>query len=340
MGADKIAVYTGGLLDSLEAKMAHGILRYRADVVVVIDERFAGRELREVLPYAGKSLPIVADLEAATRLGIREVVLGLSPPGGVLPRPMIALVLSAAQRGLRVTSGLHTRLRSLPEVRAQRLEELVVDLRDIQPTPRVAEGACGALKSNVILTVGTDCASGKMTTSLELWKGMVARRKRAGFVATGQTGICIAGKGLALDAIVADFLAGAVETAVLECARDHDYVFVEGQGALLHPAYSGVTLGLMHGASPNLMVLCHEVQREGLMYFDRKIASLSEQIRLLEELASYQRASRVIAIALSGRGSDPSTMARTKQELERALRLPVFDPMAGVDDVCDLLSEF
>jgi uncharacterized NAD-dependent epimerase/dehydratase family protein len=204
----------------------------------------------------------------------------------------------------------------------------------------VATGAAAKVASDVILTVGSDCAAGKMTTALEVSQGLRHRGRRAAFVATGQTGMYIEGTGAPIDAVTADFTAGVVERLVLEAAEQADTVLVEGQGAILHPAYSGVTLSLLHGSAPSRMIFCHDLGRDHLEYFEQSIADLAGQIRLLETLAGAQRPANVIAVVAMSRVLDPTAppARAARAELADSLGLPVFALDADLDGLTELID--
>ncbi|MGX6603296.1 DUF1611 domain-containing protein [Micromonosporaceae bacterium Da 78-11] len=334
------AVATFGRLTDLDAKMAHGILRYCDHLTVVVDRAHAGRRLRDLLPYAGRDLPIVGTVDEAYRLGARELVVGASPPGGAAAPEMIADVATAAGLGMWIVHGLHSRIADLPQL--SRYRDRIVELRHRAVTERVATGEAAQLTGNVVLTVASDCASGKMTTALEMWQGLRDRGTDAQFVATGQTGMYIAGGGAPLDAVRADFAAGVVEQLVLDAAATGSrHVFVEGQGSILHPAYSGVSLALLHGSAPNLLVFCHDLSRDRLAYFDQPTADVAEEIALLERLAEHQRKARVVAVVGVNRGGDPATAEADRARLEQRLRLPVVPATPdGFGRLTDLIAEF
>ncbi len=332
------AVATFGRLDQLDAKMAHGILRYCDNIVAVVDDRHAGGDLRTLLPYAEKNLPIVASVAQAHELGARELVVGAAPPGGAAAPAMIEQVGAAGELGMWVVSGLHTKLSELPELAAY--ADHIVELRHRYVVERVATGEAANLTANVLLTVASDCAAGKMTTALEIWRGLGT--DSAAFIATGQTGMYIAGDGVAIDAVRADFAAGVTEQLVLDAVHGGArYVLVEGQGSILHPAYSGVSLALLHGAAPNLLVFCHDLGRDRLAYFDRDVADVAEEIALLEQLAAHQRKAAVIAVVGLAGGLSPDEAARGRRALSERLGLPVLPPDAdGFRQLAELVAEF
>ncbi len=183
----------------------------------------------------------------------------------------------------------------------------------------------------MVLTVGTDCNVGKMTAQLQLVKELNARGLRTRFVATGQTGIMIEGWGIAVDAVVADFIAGAAEWLVLEGAKDADVVLVEGQGSINHPGYSGVTLGLLHGSCPDVMILCHQASREYIGEYREaawlRIPPLAEYVRLYETLANAVHPSKVIGVALNTYDMDDGAARAACDAAARKTGLPCTDPV-------------
>lgn len=330
----RAAVATLGRLDELDAKMAHGILRYCDNAVAVVDPVFAGRRLQDVVPYVGRDVPIVASLEDLRPLAVEELVIGASPPGGAGGTATLAMITEALGRGLWVVHGLHTSFAGRPEVAAHR--DRLVELRHVPIADDVAHGRCADLPGKRVLTVASDCASGKMTTALELWSGLLDRGADAAFVATGQTGMYISGDGFPLDAVRADFAAGVVEHFVMRAAG-HEYTLVEGQGAITHPAYSGVSLALMHGAAPTMLVFCHDVSRSSLQYFDRDIEGLADQIALTERLAAVLLPARTIGVVTMSRGLDDATARASRRELASSLGLPVFAATDGLGGLADLV---
>ncbi|MDN5913827.1 MAG: DUF1611 domain-containing protein [Pseudonocardia sp.] len=333
-GRPAAAVATCGRLAELDAKMAHGILRYCDHVVAVVDPRHAGGRLREIVPYAECDVPVVAGLDDLPP-GVEEIVVGAAPPGGAGDGAVLETVRDALGRGLWVVHGLHTTFADHPDL-ADALDRLV-ELRHVPLPDIVARGRCAELPGDRILTVASDCASGKMTTALELWSGLRRRGKDAAFVATGQTGMYISGAGFPLDAVRADFAAGVVESYVLD-HTDHDYTVVEGQGAITHPAYSGVSLALLHGAAPNKLVFCHDVGRSVLEYFDRSIEDLAGQIALTERLAGVLRPATTVAVVAMSRGLDTAGARAARQELSRVLSLPVFDATEATDGLVEAIT--
>jgi len=307
-------------------KTMRGVLRYRReDVVAILDSERAGE--------TEQGVPVVGSVQEALPLEPTTALVGVATQGGRFPPSWLRLLRTCVEAGLDVENGLHVFLADDPELR-ELAQSRGVELRDLRRPPSdlsTASGANLAVDATVVLTVGSDCAIGKMTVSLEL--DLEARRRglRSVFVPTGQTGIAIAGWGIAVDAVVADFLAGAAERLVLDGrARGGELLWVEGQGALLHPVYSGVALGLYHGCAPHLLVLCHEAGRseiEGAGGGPHPIPSLAELVELHERVALPARRSRVAAVALNTRALGAEEARAAIAAAERETGLPADDPV-------------
>jgi len=277
-------------------KTARGVIRYRPETVVaVLDSRRAGETLGGV--------PIVGSVAEARRFGPTTALVGVATAGGRFPPAWRELLKECLANGLDVESGLHEFVSDDPE-----LVELAArhgaELRDLRRPPgglSVPTGANLTHAATVVLTVGSDCAIGKMSVALELDAEAKRRGLASEFVPTGQTGIAIAGWGLSVDAVVSDFVAGAAERLVVEgVERGGELLFVEGQGSLIHPAYSGVTLGLMHGAAPHAYVLCHLAGQRAVDGDERfPMPSLASLVELHERISLLARPARVAALALN-----------------------------------------
>ncbi|MCC6349169.1 MAG: DUF1611 domain-containing protein [Candidatus Eisenbacteria bacterium] len=329
----RIALLAEGHFAPMDAKTAVGVLRYRPDeVVCVIDSTRAGRTAAECVGVGGDR-PVVADVESAAARGADTLLVGIAPQGGGLPDDWRSPIASALARGWDVLAGLHAFLGDDPEFAALAAANgaRILDVR--RPPARRPIAArratrCGAL---VVLTVGSDCNVGKMTAALEVQAELRRRGVRAAFVATGQTGIFVADEGVAVDAVVSDFVAGVTEDLVLAAARDADVVLVEGQGTLFHPGYSGVSLALLHGACPEALILCHEAGRTLLRAADDAeplpIRPLAELVAEHERVAGWMRPARVLGVALNTRALAEDEARRAVAGAGRATSLPATDPV-------------
>jgi uncharacterized NAD-dependent epimerase/dehydratase family protein len=338
---ERLAVLTEGLFDDHHAKTAHGVIRYGTrEVVAVVDSSQAGRTAAEVVPFCEKPVPIVATIAEAADRGADTMLIGIAPTGGRLDDTWRALVLEAIDRRLNVEAGLHTILADDPEFSAA-AERKGVTLRDLRLAPPdlgVPRGPGGRKPGlRVVHSVGSDVAIGKKAVTVELAAAARARGMNSVYVPTGQTGVAIAGWGIAVDHVLADYVSGAAERLVDEGSERGDLLFVEGQGSLFHPAYSAVTLGLLHGCSPDLLILAH---RAGATHFegypDLALPSLGELIEASETVVRPLRPARVVAVALntSRLGEDEARAAITQTEDETGL--PADDVVRyGPDRVLD-----
>jgi uncharacterized NAD-dependent epimerase/dehydratase family protein len=309
----------------------------------VLDRSQAGRTAADILGFGG-AIAVVASMKEGLVHQPTAVLIGIAPQGGQLPAEWHAWLVEAVDAGCDLWSGLHTFLSDDPMLaeKARAKGTKLLDLRRPPPDLPVASGAAKATEALRVLTVGTDCNVGKMTAQLQLVRSLNDRGVRTRFAATGQTGIMIEGWGIAVDAVVADFIAGAAERVTLEGARNADVVLVEGQGSINHPGYSGVTLGLLHGSAPDAMILCHQASREYIGDYRRaswlRIPPLSEYIRLYESAANAVHPARVIGIALNTYDLDEAQARRACEEAARETGLPAtdavrFDPAPLVDAI-------
>jgi uncharacterized NAD-dependent epimerase/dehydratase family protein len=306
------------------AKTAHGVMRYRREsVVAMLDTKRAGE--------TEDGVPIVGSVNDALCFNPNTALVGVVTQGGRFPGDWQELLKSCVAKGLDLENGLHVRLRDIPGL-PELAERHGVELRDLREPPSDLSTATGEnleVDARIILTVGSDCAIGKMTATCELDLEARKRGLRSVFVPTGQTGIAIAGWGIAVDAVVSDFIAGAAERLIVEGGRRGDLLWVEGQGAILHPIYSGVTVGLMHGSAPHLYVLCHELGRT-VVEGDptgSPIVSLPELVDLHERMSLRLRPAKVAAIALNTSGVSEDDARAAIAEAEEATGLPADDPV-------------
>ena len=310
--------------DPHHGKTSRGVLRYRpGQVVAILDSTRAG-ETQE-------GFPIVASVEEGLVHGPTTALVGVATTGGRFPPAWRELLKGCIAARLDVENGLHEFISDDPELGVLAARH-GVELRDLRKPPAGLNTPTGGNLSHgakVVLTVGSDCAIGKMTVSLEL--DAEARRLgiRSEFVPTGQTGIAIAGWGISVDAVVADFLAGASEQLVLEgIERGGELLWVEGQGSLLHPAYSGVTLGLLHGSAPHALVLCHQAGQRFVDGDERfPIPPLSEVVQLYERSSLIARPAKVVAVALNTRDLDEEGARAAVATAEAETGLPTSDPV-------------
>jgi uncharacterized NAD-dependent epimerase/dehydratase family protein len=335
---DRLALFTGDQFADSHAKTAHGILRYGPrEVVAVVDSSCAGRKADAVIPYARRSTPIVAAVADAAALGANVLVIGVAPFGGALTAEWREALLEAIAAGMHLEAGLHTVLAEDPEISAA-AARAGVELRDLRAAPPgLSVPPAERPDAHVVHTVGSDCAIGKMSVTLELDAAARARGLESAFVATGQTGIAIAGWGIAVDHVISDYVSGAASRLVEEGAAKAPLLFVEGQGALGHPAYSGVTLGLLHGCRPDVLILCHQAGSTAIDdYPGTPIPPLAELIATYEAAAGWVRPARVHAIALNTRSLGE---AEARAEIERVAGetgLPTTDAVRfGAGDILD-----
>jgi uncharacterized NAD-dependent epimerase/dehydratase family protein len=323
-------VLADGLFGPEESKTANACIRYTPERVVgVLDARSAGKTSQQVLGFGG-DIPVVATLEEGLALKPNALLVGIAPAGGQLPESWIELLSRAIDARLEIWSGLHTFIGDIPELAALAAKRGVT-IRDLRRPPAkitVSNGRVRNVSATVVLTVGTDCNIGKMTTQLQILSGLRARGIRTNFAATGQTGILIEGRGIGVDAVIADFIGGAAEQLVLECAEDADLVLVEGQGSIIHPSYSGVTYGLLHGSLPHAQVMCAQPSRTAINRCEWvKIPPLVDFIRMSEAAAAPLRPAPVIAVALNTYDMTEDAARKAIEQTERETGLPTTDPV-------------
>ena len=316
------------------SKTAMGVIEYGPDeVVAVLDSTRAGRDVAEWLGE-DHAAPVLATLAEALPLGPTALLIGTAPQGGRIPPDWRATIAEAIVNGLDVVSGLHEFVSDDPEF-ASLAAAHGVELIDHRRPPERHEVAIGrqhAPGKRVILLLATDCAIGKMTVALELRRAAQEAGLSTVFVPTGQTGIMIEGWGVSVDRVISDFINGTAEGLVEQAEEMGDWIFVEGQGSIDHPAYSAVTLGLVHGTTPHAMVLVHQPGRSGHFGWEQATGaeaptlSLADNIRLYEAVANAVARSTVAAIALN---TALLSEAEARAEIERVAAetgLPTDDP--------------
>jgi uncharacterized NAD-dependent epimerase/dehydratase family protein len=326
-------VLTDGFLTDRHAKTAHGVIRYAPDrIAAVLDRDHSGKSLGDVMPSLGRDAPIVSSIDEALEHGPTSLLLGVATAGGWMPEHWRQWVMESIEAGLEIANGLHRFLRDDDELvaLADRRGTRLWDVRDPPEDIPLFSGKNLDGTKKIVHTVGSDAAVGKMTATLELVRAANSAGWAAEFIATGQTGILIAGWGIAVDRVISDFLAGAAEKLVAEASPSSDVLVVEGQGSMWHPAYAGVTLGLLHGSTPDVLVLCHQVGHAAIEEPPyTRLPDLGEMIRVYEEAAATVRPARVACVSLNCAGLDDSGRARAIAEVEAATNLPAGDPLAG-----------
>ncbi len=343
----KIVILAEGYFNLNASKTATGVIRYSHDeVVAVIDSTKAGQDVAQALGVdLGKGIPVVSDINEALNYQPDTLLIGIAPKGGNLPNAWRWQLLTAIENGLDIINGLHTFFSEDEELQTA-AHKRGVTLWDVRLPPNkrlVSSYTPHRPGSHTILAVGSDCSTGKMTTMLELNREVQRRGLDSAFVATGQTGIMIAGNGLPIDHIISDFVAGMVEEMVLDSACKHDWIFVEGQGALNHPGYSAVTLGLLHGSLPDAMIFCHRagstsIWRNGNCPFP----PLSRMIEINEDAVNWlhhKHNSKVVGIALLTYHLSEAEACDEVKRVEDEIGLPTTDVLRfGPDKLMDALS--
>ena len=323
-------LYLGRSADLLGIKTSRGLAEFRRQDCI---GEFRHDECPQTL-----GLPRLGMAEAVSK-GARTLVLGVAGAGGKLPEELVEDAAMALQAGMNVASGLHERLRDQPRL-ASLAEELGLKLFDVRDPPsNLSVGKGYPRPGRRLLTVGTDCSVGKMYATLALARGLQGRGVTADFRATGQTGILIAGEGVAVDAVVADFISGAIEQ-LAPSREDDGWDLIEGQGSLFHPSFAGVSLGLLHGAQPEALVLCHEPGRPHMRgIHGRALPDLAECLeRNLEAARLTSPSASGVGICLNTSAMDRDAALRLCARTEDQLGLPCTDPIAfGVETIIDRL---
>jgi uncharacterized NAD-dependent epimerase/dehydratase family protein len=324
-------LFLGDVHDQLAAKTAHGIADWRPEWCV--------GQLRLPGCQANTRLPDVTIAEAAAK-GAKTLIVAVANSGGTMPDHWSDVLVEAMASGMDIASGLHSRLGDNPAV-AEAAEKYGRQLYDVRHSNQKFKTGTGAKRTGKrLLTVGTDCSVGKKYSALAITKEMEARGMDVSFCATGQTGVFIAERGVAIDAVIADFISGAVEWLSPENKPEH-WDVIEGQGSLFHPAFSGVTLGLIHGAQPDAMVLCHEPTRthmRGLKH--APIPCLEDCFEPYLSMAALTNPdARFVGICVDTHLLAPNMAERYLKEREDRFGLPCVDPLVtGVGRIVDRMS--
>jgi uncharacterized NAD-dependent epimerase/dehydratase family protein len=333
-----------GRFGPVSSKTANGAIAFMTDrVVAIIDSRLPGKTAQEVLGYGGQ-IPVVGTLQDGLRFKPDSMLIGIAPAGGQLPAAWRRFVLEALGAGLHILSGLHTMLADDPEFSALAASKglTITDLRRIPAESKVvSRGSWRVRRARTVLTVGTDCKIGKMTTLLAVNAELLRRGRRSEFIGTGQTGILIAGNGVSVDAVIGDYIAGSIEREIDRVDRaGAEIILVEGQGALTHQGYSSVTLGLMHGTMPDAMILNHQPTRLTDDY-GFPLPDLRRMVRLHEEIVGIFRPTRVVGIGLNSVGLTDAGSREAASRIEDETGLPAVDAFRfGAAPLVDALEAY
>ena len=335
----RIVILTEGHTNPHTAKTASCMLRYRSEeVVALLDGTNLGKTSGDLLGV-GQS-PVIASLDAAPQAN--TLLLGIAPPGGKIPATWRPIIKQAITRGMTVWSGLHDFVTDDAEF-SQLAKANGATLIDVRKNNEHEIARRRGLRADClrIHTVGHDCSIGKMVASVEITNGLKKRGRSAKFIATGQTGIMVEGDGCPIDCVVADFVAGAAEKMVLK-HQHHDFLVVEGQGSLVHPSYSGVTLGLLHGCAPHALVLVYEVGRTKVTGVEHVlIPPLAEIKRMNEVMSNANHRCEVIGIAINSRKLAADEAEAERKRVRDEFGLPVCDVIRhGPDELVDAVLAF
>lgn len=326
-------MFLGDVPDALAAKTAYGIKDWRPEWCI--------GQMRLPGCQADLGIPDLTLPEALAK-GCRTLVVGVVNAGGVLPDHWVKEIVNAIEAGFDVASGLHVRLGAVPAI-AEAATKRGSKLHDVRHSSETFPTGKGTRRvGRRLLTVGTDCSVGKKYTTLALEKGMRARGLDADFRATGQTGVFISGKGVAIDAVVADFISGAVETISPEAAPHH-WDLIEGQGSLYHPSFAGVSLGLLHGAQPDAFIVCHEPTRTTMRGVSHPLPTIREVIDLTVQLGCLTNPDiRPVGIAVNTQALAEDEARALLDGLAAEHGLPATDPVRfGVEALVDrIVADF
>ncbi len=336
-------ILTEGHTSPGTAKTACCLLRYRAgDVAAVLDSYQAGSSTQALLNTGGDT-PVVGSLEEVS--DARTLVIGIAPAGGKIPDSWRPVISEAISRGMDVVAGLHDFLNEDPEL-VQSARKHGVRLVDVRANDENSIAQFPPLRSNCtrIHTVGHDCSVGKMVVSVELNLHLLRLGRDSKFIATGQTGIMIEGDGCPIDRVIADFVSGAAERQIVE-NQDREFLIIEGQGSLVHPAYSAVTLGLLHGCRPHALIMCVEAGRDRVFGLEHvAIPPLRELIPIYETMAGIWHPCPILGVAMNRRKLNDEQARTARKEIEDETQLPVCDvldegPQKLVDAILDFKSQ-
>jgi uncharacterized NAD-dependent epimerase/dehydratase family protein len=340
----RILALAEGRFSPLKSKTANAALIYTpGETVAIIDSTKNGKTAQDVLGYGG-DVPVVASIEEGLKFQPTHLLIGIAPSGGRLPDVWRDWIKTAICNKMHILSGLHTILSDDDEF-AKLAEEHHVTITDWRKIPLeyevVSKGNYRTRKAKAILTVGVDCNIGKMTTMLQVYNEFLKRGLKSDFIGTGQTGIMISGKGIAVDAVISDYIAGSIEKCIdASNAEGYNYIFVEGQGALTHQGYSGVTFGLMHGTMPDAMIMCVQPTRTHDDY-GLPIPDVNTLIKLHEDVITLFRPTKIVGIGINSIGLTDEQSRDEAKKLEDKTGLPAIDAFRfGGEKLTDALLNY
>jgi uncharacterized NAD-dependent epimerase/dehydratase family protein len=338
----KCVVFAEACFGLFTSKIAASLLRYHADrCVAVIDSTKVRQTVQDVIGYGG-AIPIVSSVRETLQFEPEVLVVGKGLHSADLPEGWKEHLLEAMQQGLHIINCIHFRLESDPDL-ARCARENNITIWETKDAPIVPLNKARVLDFDtfIIHTCGSDSNIGKKTTALEIYREANRRGVKTGFAATGQTGAIISGRGIAIDGVPGDFMAGAVEQVVLDAVVGNEWVVVEGQGSLNHIGASGVALAILHGALPHALVFCHRMGLQRTKVWNTAIIPLSRLIQLNETLTIFERPAKTVAISLNSVGFSDDEFAREALKIEGETGLPVVDPCRqGAGRLVDLLLDY
>ena len=329
---NKVIIYAQDSFGSEHAKTGIGFIKYGSSKTIgIVDRKLAGRKANEIIKSL-PPIPIYDSINSAikARPDADILLIGIAPAGGQFPLEWLPDIKFAITSKLNIVNGLHDFLSDIEEIKSLSLKEKIF-IWDVRKTIKKFPTANAKVLDypiEVILTVGTDAAIGKMTIALELTKAAKQKDLKAKFIATGQTGMMISGAGIPIDAIVGDFMAGAIEEEVIKASNEnYKIAFIEGQGSILHPAWSGITLALFHGSMPHKLILCHKAGRQFLKNTKVRIESLNQFIKIYETISLPLRPAKVVGICLNTIDLNELETEDAIKIAEKEIGLPTDDPV-------------
>lgn len=336
----RIIILTQGHTEPHAGKTAASVIRYRGhEVVALLDATQVGKTSGDLLGVG--NVPIVGKLDDVPEAN--TLLLGIAPPGGKIPASWRAIILDAiARRKMNIISGLHDFVGDDPEFAAA-AKASGATIYDVRKNTEKTIARRQGLRPDCLRVhaVGHDCSIGKMVVSIEIANGLKQRGHDAKFIATGQTGIMVEGDGLPIDCIVADFVSGAAEKLILE-NQHHEIVVVEGQGSLVHPSYSSVTLGLLHGCAPQALIMCYEIGRDRVTGVESvEIPPLGEIMKIYDVMANVHQPCKIIGIGINSRRVSKDEAARERERVKAEFSLPACDVFRdGPDELVEAVLRF